>query len=137
MGVKRTFGEKLYAMRIGYRDKHGVPRRLSIREAAAMVPEEGYKISHGGYARWEQPSAAIPNRNAIRAICTAFNCRPSSLFEEFYGAPSTSKNARVKKFDDVHLLPDHLFDILEKTKDEFIRSTIIRDQLDDTMEEDK
>lgn len=123
---RHSFGEKLYSIRVSYRDKFGVSRKVSIREAARMVTDAGYKISHGGYARWEQPDGAIPSRNAIQAICKAFDCRPSALFEEFYGG-SSADNSRARAFADVDLLDDDNYKLLLDMKDALIAATIARE----------
>ena len=133
---RHSFGEKLYSIRIGFRDKHNVPRKISIREAARMVTEAGYKISHGGYARWEQPDSAIPSRDAVRAISKAFDCRPSDLFEEFWGGRSTD-NSRARAFNDVNLLSDDDFAALLQMKDALISAEIARQHASESFNENK
>tara|TARA_B100000686_G_scaffold249471_1_gene259485 strand:+ start:66 stop:476 length:411 start_codon:yes stop_codon:yes gene_type:complete len=124
---KISFGEKLYALRQSYKDKNGIPVKLSIRGAAKLLTDNGYTISHGGYALWEQPDSAIPNRAAIRAICKAFNCRPSDLFSEFWGA-KTVETSRTRQFNDLDLLSDEDFKLLLNMKDTLITATIVRNQ---------
>ena len=127
---KFTFGEKLYAMRQSYRDKNSIPVKLSIRGAAKLLTDSGYTISHGGYALWEQEDAAIPNREAIRAICKVFNCRPSDLFEEFWGK-KTAETSRTRQFSDIALLSDDDFKLILDMKDALISATIIRNQAEE------
>lgn len=124
---KISFGAKLYALRQSYRDKNGLPVKLSIRGAAKLLTDNGYTISHGGYALWEQPDSAIPNRAAIRAICKVFGCRPSDLFSEFWGA-KTAKTSRTRQFSDLDLLSDDDFKLLLNMKDTLIAATIVRNQ---------
>ena len=132
---KYTFGEKLYALRKSYRDKNGVPNKLSIRGAAKLLTDNGYTISHGGYALWEQEDAAIPNREAIRSICKVFGCRPSDLFEEFWGGRPVD-NSRTRQFSDLDLLSDDDFRLLLNMKDALISATIIKNHAEEAAEKE-
>jgi len=124
--MKYTFNEKLKAIRLGYKDKNGIPRKISIRIAAQMMREAGHQVSHGGYARWEQPGNAIPTRSAIQAICKVFGCQPADLFEEFYGGKEKA-TPRKEEFRDVDILNDADYDLLKNLKNTLIAATIARE----------
>ena len=130
---KITFGEKLYAMRQAYRDHNGVPRKLSIRGAAKLLTDAGYTISHGGYANWEHSASTIPSRTAIQSICKVFGCRPSDLFEEFWGGRPVD-NSRTRQFSDLDLLTDDDFSLLVQMKDALISATIVKSHADNQDE---
>jgi transcriptional regulator with XRE-family HTH domain len=132
--MKYTFNEKLKTLRLNYRDKNGLPKKISIRMAAEMIREAGHEISHGGYARWEQPGNAIPTRSAIQAICKVFNCQPADLFEEFYGGKGKS-TPRKEEFRDIDILNTHDYELLKNLKDTLIAATIAREEKKDKKNE--
>ena len=123
--MKYTFNQKLKAIRHGFRDKNGAPKKISIRVAAEMISQAGHEISHGGYARWEQPNNAIPTRSAIQAICKVFHCQPADLFDEFYGG-NGKLTPRREEFRDIDILSDHEYKILRDLKDTLVAATITR-----------
>ena len=125
--MKYTFNEKLKTLRLNYRDKHGLPQKISIRLAAEMIRDAGHEISHGGYARWEQPGHAIPTRSAIQAICNVFGRQPADLFEEFYGGKD-KQTPRKEEFRDIDILNDHDYELLKNLKDTLIAATIAREK---------